>query len=231
MSAMKVLLIGAHGRTGQIIARRLYEESLPFRAFLRKSAHKSELAAMGAEIVLGDLSNDFSHAFDDITHVIYAAGSAETEGVQQEREIDRDAVMRTADYAKRRRVQQLIVMSALSAFHPERSSFALRHYSRMKREADTYVARRGVPYVILRPGPLSDAPARGRIALADHDTTIMPPVSREDVAELALRCITHGVTERVIGIVGGIIPLDAALTTAHTPFTLPRPAGNPHRFP
>jgi uncharacterized protein YbjT (DUF2867 family) len=231
MSVMKVLLIGAHGRTGGIIARRLYEESWPYRAFLRKSAHKSEFAAMGAEIVLGDLTHDFSHAFDGITHVIYAAGSADTEGVQQEREVDRDAVMRTADYARRRRVQQLIVVSALSAYHPERSSFALRHYARMKREADEYVTRRGVPYAILRPGPLSDAPARGRIALADEDTAFMPPVSRDDIAELALRCITHGVTDRVIGVVGGIIPLDAALRAAHTPFTPPRPADTPPRFP
>ncbi|WP_232316738.1 NAD(P)H-binding protein [Candidatus Burkholderia verschuerenii] len=124
---MKVLLIGAHGRTGRLIARRLHEQAVPFRALLRKSAHKSEFAAMGAEIVLGDLTHDFSHAFDDITHVVYAAGSAETEGVLQEREIDRDAVMRTADYAKRRRVHQLIVVSALSAYHPERNPLSLRH--------------------------------------------------------------------------------------------------------
>ncbi|WP_050455117.1 NAD(P)H-binding protein [Candidatus Burkholderia verschuerenii] len=55
----------------------------------------------------------------------------------------------------------------------------------MKREADAYVARRGVPYAILRPGPLSDEPARGTIALADEDTEFMPPVSRQDIADLA----------------------------------------------
>ncbi len=70
---------------------------------------------MGAEIALGDLNHDFSHVFDDITHVVYAAGSAETEGIHEERAIDCDAVMRTADYAKRRRVQQIVVVSALSA--------------------------------------------------------------------------------------------------------------------
>ncbi|MEA3127298.1 MAG: hypothetical protein QOD67_4317, partial [Caballeronia sp.] len=153
---MKVLLIGAHGRTGRHIARQLRAASLPFKVLLRKSAQRGEFAALGAEIVLGDLTQDFSHTFDDVTHVIYAAGSAESEGVNEERAIDRDAVQRTADYAKRRRTKQLVVISAISAYWPKSSPLALKHYSKMKREADDYVQASGVPYVILRPGPLSD---------------------------------------------------------------------------
>ena len=211
MKTLKVLLIGAHGRTGRLIAQRLHDEAMPFRAMLRRSAHKSEFAAMGAEIVLGDLTNDFSHAFDDITHVIYAAGSAETEGVHEQRAIDRDAVMHTADCAKRRRVQQLVVISALTAFHPERQSLVLRHYSRMKREADEYVARRGVPCAILRLGPLSDKPARGMIGLADERTEHMPDVSRADVARIAVQCVTLGIHDRMIAFAGGCEPIDAVL--------------------
>jgi len=221
MKPLKVLLIGAHGRTGRLIAQRLHDEAIPFRAMLRKSAHRSEFAAMGAEIVLGDLTNDFSHAFDDITHVIYAAGSAETESVHEQRAIDRDAVMHAADYAKRRRVQQIVVISALSAFYPERSGFALRHYSRMKREADQYVAHRGVPYAILRPGPLSDEPAHGAIALAGELTKHKPEVSRADVARVALQCVTSGINNRMIAFVGGDEPIDIVLDSlrlepAHT---------------
>ncbi|SAK42265.1 YhfK-like protein [Caballeronia temeraria] len=211
MKTLKVLLIGAHGRTGRLIAKRLHHDAVPFRAMLRKSAHKSEFAAMGADIVLGDLTQDFSHAFDDITHVIYAAGSAENEGVHEERAIDRDAVMRTADSAKRRRVRQLVVVSALSAFYPERSGFALRHYSRMKREADEYVAHRGVPFAILRPGPLSDEPAHGAIALADELTEHKPEVARADVARIAVRCVTLGIRDRMIAFVGGDEPIDSVL--------------------
>ncbi|HEV7835117.1 MAG TPA: NAD(P)H-binding protein, partial [Caballeronia sp.] len=53
---MKVLLIGAHGRTGRHIARQLRAASLPFKVLLRKSAQRGEFAALGAEIVLGDLT-------------------------------------------------------------------------------------------------------------------------------------------------------------------------------
>jgi hypothetical protein len=68
-----------------------------------------------------------------------------------------------------------------------------------------------VPYAILRPGPLSDAPGRGTIALADERVEQMPAVSREDVAEVAMRCLLLGVTNRTIGFVGGDVPIDDAL--------------------
>jgi uncharacterized protein YbjT (DUF2867 family) len=213
---MKVLLIGAHGRTGRHIARQLRAASLPFKVLLRKSAHRGEFAALGAEIVLGDLTHDFSHTFDDVTHVIYAAGSAETEGVNEERAIDRDAVQRTADYAKRRRTQQLVVISAISAYWPESNSLALKHYSKMKREADEYVQASGVPYVILRPGPLSNDTGRGTIALATHRSESALPVSREDVARVTVACIKRSVRDEVIGFVGGDTPIDAVLDTVQT---------------
>jgi uncharacterized protein YbjT (DUF2867 family) len=213
---MKVLLIGAHGRTGRHIARQLRAASLPFKVLLRKSAHRGEFAALGAEIALGDLTHDFSHTFDDVTHVIYAAGSAESEGVHEERAIDRDAVQRTADYAKRRRTQQLIVISAISAYWPESNSLALKHYSKMKREADDYVQASGVPYVILRPGPLSDDTGCGTIALATERSESVLPVAREDVARITVACVERGVRDEVIGFVGGDVPIDNVLDTLQT---------------
>jgi uncharacterized protein YbjT (DUF2867 family) len=213
---MKVLLIGAHGRTGRHISRQLRAASLPFKVLLRKSAHRGEFAALGAEIVLGDLTHDFSHTFDDVTHVIYAAGSAESEGVNEERAIDRDAVQRTADYAKRRRTQQLVVISAISAYWPESNSLALKHYSKMKREADDYVQASGVPYVILRPGPLSNDTGRGTIALATQRSESVLPVSREDVARITVACIERSVRDEVIGFVGGDVPIDHVLDTLQT---------------
>lgn len=213
---MKVLLIGANGRTGRHVARQLRAASLPFKVLLRKSTQRGEFAALGAQIVLGDLTHDFSHAFDDVTHVVFAAGSAESEGVNEERAIDRDAVQRTADYAKRRRTQQLVVISAISAYWPESSTLQLKHYSKMKREADDYVQASGVPYVILRPGALSDETGRGTIALATDRNASTLPVSRDDVARVTVACITRDVRDEVIGFVGGDTPIDVALDTVQT---------------
>ncbi len=208
---MKVLLIGAHGRTGRHIARRLRDASLPFRVLLRESSHRAEFTALGADIAIGNLTEDFSDAFTDITHVIYAAGSAESEGANEEKAIDRDAVQHTADYAKQKNVQQLIVISAISAYSPENGPSALKHYSEMKRASDDYVQKSGVPYVILRPGPLSDETARGEIAIAKQRIDDMQPVSRDDVAHVAVVCIEKKLAGTIIGFGGGNMPIEEAV--------------------
>lgn len=47
-----------------------------------------------------DLTQDFSDALACLHTVIYTAGSAETEGANEERLIDRDAIQTAADYSK-----------------------------------------------------------------------------------------------------------------------------------
>lgn len=213
---MTILLIGAHGRTGQHIARRLAAARLPFKVLLRRAEQAGMFRALRAQIVLGDLTRDFSHAFDGVTGVIYAAGSAESEGDKEERQIDRDAVKLTADLVARRRAGKLVVISAISAYWPERSPLGLQHYSQMKREGDDYVIAHSqrVDYVILRPGPLSDGPATGTIALATERAASATPVSRADVADVTVRVLTGDVHRAVIGFVGGDVPVDAAIAAA-----------------
>lgn len=206
--SMKVLLIGATGRTGVALADLLLkQQDFEVTALVRQP----DYVLPGAKVVVADLTGDFSAAFKGITHAIYAAGSAESEGVTQEEQIDRDAVARAADYVKSNNVQKLVVISSLSAYHPERGPDTLRHYSRMKREGDDRVIASGVDYVILRPGPLSDSPGVGKIALADERPDNPAPVARQDVAWAAIEAIKLGVSRKTIGFVGGSTPIEQAL--------------------
>jgi len=209
---MKVLMFGAHGRTGRHIARQLHAQSLPFKVLLRQAAHEPEFAALGAGVVLGDLAQDFSDAFDaDVTHVIYAAGSTQSSGREEERQIDRDAVKHTADHSKRLGVRKLIVISSLSAYWEQQTPADLQHYSQMKREGDDYVEASGVDYVILRPGELSDERGVGTIALETEWQPNALPVAREDVATAAVTSLRNDLTRKVIGFVGGPTPIAQAL--------------------
>ncbi len=199
---MTILVLGATGRTGRRIVRRLREAGYAVRAAYRRQEETPYFESLGVQTALCDLSGDFSGTFAGTSAVIYAAGSAETEGAEQERQIDRDAAKQTADLAKAHGVGRVIVVSALSAFNPSPAS-QLYHDSLMKRESDDYVIASGVDYVILRPGPLSDGPAMGAIALATMCTPAAPPVSREDVAAVAVLALASEIHHRVIGFVGG----------------------------
>ena len=210
---MTVLLIGATGRTGRRIAKRLHDRGYAFRAVYRRAEETPYFESLGAQTAVCNLAGDFSDAFVGTEAVIYAAGSAEAEGAEEERQIDRDAVKKTADYAKAHGVGRAIIISAIGAFQP-RPEDPLYHYSLMKREADDYVVASGLDYVILRPGRLSDDPGVGTIELATGWSAWAPPVSREDVAAVAVHALASAIQNCIIGFVGGTVPIEEALRTS-----------------
>jgi uncharacterized protein YbjT (DUF2867 family) len=74
----------------------------------------------------------------------------------------------------------------------------------------------GVPFVILRPGALSDEAGRGTIVLATERGANPLPVSRDDVARVAVECVQRGLSGDVIGFVGGDEPIGRALDEIQT---------------
>jgi uncharacterized protein YbjT (DUF2867 family) len=210
---MSILLIGASGRTGLLVAEKLHAAAIPFCPLIRNAAKREEFEQLGARPLIADLASDFAHAFDGIRTVIYAAGSAESEGAEQERLIDRDAINKSVDYAKRRGVRLFIVISALVAYDPERSPQVLRHYAQMKRESDDYVIASGLDYLVLRPGALTMEPGAGTIQIVSDAESPRAPVAREDVAEVVVDALKAGLVSKVIGFVGGDVPIGDALAT------------------
>lgn len=209
---MTVLLIGATGRTGRFIAQKLHQAGIPFRALVRHPQQREDFTRLGAEMAVHDLNADFHNALKGIETVIYAAGSAETEGAAQEQQIDRDAIIKTADYARQQGVQRLILISALVATDASYAPAVLKHYVEMKQQADDYVISCGINYVILRLGPLTMDSARGTIQLTDNPAN-REPVSREDVAEVALEALQRGISNQIIGFVGGNEPIGEAISS------------------
>ncbi len=210
---MSILLIGASGRTGRLVATKLHGAGIPFRALIRNDAQRGYFSDLGASVVIGDLTRDFTDAIAGVHTVIYTAGSAETEGAEEERLIDRDAIKKAVDYAKQQGVDRFIVVSTLLAYAPERAPEALRHYAQMKRESDDYVTGSGLDYLVLRPGTLTMEPGTGTIQIVPDAESAREPVSREDVAEVVLEALRAGLVKKIIGFAGGDEPIDNALAT------------------
>jgi uncharacterized protein YbjT (DUF2867 family) len=208
---MTILLIGASGRTGRLIAEKLHDAASPYRALIRNPARSDEFSRLGASPVIADLNGDFSHAFEGARTAIYAAGSAETEGPDQERLIDRDAVCKSVDYARQHGVKRFVVVSALLADDPEHSPELLRHYARMKRESDDYVVASGLDYVVLRPGTLTMDPGVGTIRIVSDARSAHEPMAREDVAGVVIEVLNLGLVRKVVSFAGGDVAIRDAL--------------------
>src|SRR5690349_16207584 len=115
-NVMSTLLIGASGRTGRLVAEKLHASAIPFRPLIRNAAKSDAFERFGVRPLIADLSGDFSHVFNGVHTVIYAAGSAETEGAEHERLIDRDSIIKSVDYAKQSGAGLFVVISALLAY-------------------------------------------------------------------------------------------------------------------
>ena len=217
---MSIALIGATGRTGRLVAEKLHRAGTPFRALLRDEAQRAHFEGLGASPVIVDLTQDFCAALAGVHTVIFAAGSAETEGAEQERQIDRDAIIKAVTCAKQYGADRFIVVSTLLAYAPERAPDALKHYAQMKRASDDYLIRSGLDYLVLRPGTLTMEPGTGTIEITTDAQSARASVSREDVADVVLETLRVGLFNTIVGFAGGSEPIGdavAALRSRCTP--------------
>jgi uncharacterized protein YbjT (DUF2867 family) len=189
----------------------LHRAGIPFRALLRNEAQRGHFEGLGASPVIVDLTQDFCAALEGVRTVIFAAGSAESEGAEQERQIDRDAIIKAVDCAKQYGANRFIVVSALLAYDPERAPDELRHYAQMKRASDDYLIGSGLDYLVLRPGTLTMEPGTGTIEIVTDAQSARAPVAREDVADVVLEALKVGLVNKIVGFAGGGKPISDAL--------------------
>jgi uncharacterized protein YbjT (DUF2867 family) len=143
--------------------------------------------------------------------VIFAAGSAETEGAEQERQIDRDAIIKAVICAKKYGADLFTVVSTLLAYAPERAPDTLQHYAQMKRASDEYLIRSGTDYLVLRPGTLTMEPGTGAIEITTDAESARASVSREDVAGVVLESLKVGLVNAIVGFASGSEPIGDAV--------------------
>ena len=203
---MTALLLGATGRTGRRISKRLRDAGYAFRAVYRQPEETPSFKALGAHAAVCDPFGDFSSVFARAGVVIYAAGPAKTEGAEKERQLDHDGSRRQPISPRRR------------AGHHQRHWSLCTQSGRPAVSLLTHEARRGRLRHRQR-DRLCDPPPReapndvgaGTIQLAVKRSATAPPVSREDVAAVTAHALAAGICHRVIGIVGGSVPIEEAL--------------------
>ncbi|MEO5814612.1 MAG: SDR family oxidoreductase [Gemmatimonadaceae bacterium] len=141
-----ILVAGATGTLGSRLVRRLRARSLPVRALTRDPTRATALAALGADVVRGDLRDEASvrRAAHGITTIVAAAhGFAGTDGSSPET-VDRRGNRCLVDAAAASGAD-VILVSVVGA-----SSNSPIDLFRAKHDAEQYVRRSGVPATIVR---------------------------------------------------------------------------------
>ncbi|WP_106477302.1 SDR family oxidoreductase [Phytohalomonas tamaricis] len=207
---MKILVIGANGQIGRLFCQYAAEAGVPVCAMIRSPEQQSFFEALGVETVIADLEGDFRHAIYGCDQVLFAAGSGPHTGLDKTLMIDLHGAIRAIDLAREIGVTRFMMISTLHT-DPLEGPEKLRPYLAAKHAADTHLIASTLPYVILRPGRLTDESASGRIATS-RDTASSDAISRADVAKAALSVIQRrDIKDRELVLLDGNEPLNDAL--------------------
>ena len=208
---MTVLVIGAHGGIGRRFCEHAAEAGLSVRAMVRHPSQEEFFRQLGHEAVVGDLEGDFSHAFDGCDQVIFTAGSGPHTGPDKTLMVDLYGAIRAADLATEKGLDRFIMISALRADAPMEAPEQLRPYMAAKYAADFHLRHAGVPWLILKPGRLTDEPGTGRVAL-ERDKAPDITVSRDNVARALLAVVQKPeLRECEIRLLDGDQPVEKAI--------------------
>ncbi|RBP79129.1 SDR family oxidoreductase [Marinomonas rhizomae] len=208
----KTLIIGASGQIGQLVTKTLVETEESARALVRDKnkldcSDNSEL-----EVIEANLEGDFSQAFDGVDNVIFVAGSGGSTGADKTLLIDLWAAKKAVDYAKAANIKKFIMVSSIGADDPEAIESDIKPYLVAKHMADQYLIASGVPFTIVRPGPLTNDQGQGKITIKRPSSREEMAIPRADVAKSILFILSKDdLNGKVFELFGGTYDVDNVL--------------------
>ena len=185
---MKVLVSGATGHTGKRLVSQLLDAGHSPVALVRESSDTSGLPE-GCATRQGDLTDLPDDACAGMDAVMFAAGSGSSTGADMTDKVDRDGAKALVDRAKSAGVDRFVMLSARGIDDPDPDS-DLYHYAKAKKAADDYLMQSGVPYAIVRPGPLTHGDGQRDVRLGD-DVEGNGTTARGDLAAVMVRALTE----------------------------------------
>src|SRR5947207_8757532 len=144
-----ILIVGASGRLGSVVAEHLLAKGKPVRAMTRTPLNLAQLEQQGAEVVSGDLRNSASllSSCEGVEQVLAAAHALVGKGDNNPQTVDDAGNRYLIDAAKAAGVKHFIFVSVQGASPDSPLAFF-----RIKYRTEEYLQASGLNFTILRPG-------------------------------------------------------------------------------
>lgn len=196
----KVFIIGAAGKVGRRLVQQIARRGHEAIALHRNPEQGSELAALGATPVDGNLleldSRQMAQLMSGSDVVVFTAGAGGA-GMELTNAIDGRGLELAVAAAIQAGVRRFILVSAFpDALRGGPLSEGFENYIAVKKRADAYLVGTDLDWVIVRPGTLLDDAGTGKIKA---DVAIpYGEVSRDDVAATLAELIDQPKVSRII---------------------------------
>ncbi len=211
---MKVLVVGANGKVGQRVVKKLASHNHEPIAMIRNESQRQAMESRGASVVVADLEKDISHAFSkNLDAVIFTAGSGGNTSQEKTVSVDLQGARKTINEAVKHKVPRYLMVSALGANDASKMPNDMQHYFVAKSEADQHLVQSSLDYTIFRPGRLTDESGNGSVKAAEsldgYDST---NTSRDNLANAIVDALDKRNTyKKVIELIDGNTPVKDAI--------------------
>ncbi|SCU99484.1 LADA_0H20054g1_1 [Lachancea dasiensis] len=198
--ALKVAVIGANGRVGQLLCKLLktsddFEPLAVVRTAEQKEYFERELGIEASLTSIEESSVDeIGAALRSQDAVVWTAGAG-GKGVERIFTVDLDGAMKAIEACQKCKIDRFVMVSAVNANNREMFwNTKLRNYYIAKRTADAILRGSGLQYTILQPGSLLSESGTGQLcplgALEDKKSAWYA-IQREDVAQFIKLALEH----------------------------------------
>ncbi|XP_047330528.1 uncharacterized protein At5g02240 [Impatiens glandulifera] len=215
LNQITVLVTGAGGRTGQLVYKKLKENSEKFiaRGLVRSEESKQKIGGED-DVYIGDItkSDSIIPAFDGIDALVILTSAVPkmkpgfdvAKGGRPEfyfedggypEQVDWIGQKNQIDAAKAAGVKQIVLVGSMGGTNPNHPLNSLGNGNILiwKRKAEEYLADSGVPYTIIRAGGLQDKDGGNRELVVGKDDELLQTanksVTRADVAEVCVQAL------------------------------------------
>lgn len=203
-----ILVVGATGQLGGVVARKLAARGLAVRALVRNLSKGKDLESLGVSVVRGDLLEPASlaDACCGVSQIFSTANSFTGTGKSSPTRVDVLGYRNLVAAARAASVSRLVHISAagLTADNPV-------DYFRVKVQVDGVIRESGLPFVLLKPtafmevwvGMIVDGVERGIVRIFGDGTSRANLIAVDDVAEFAVRVLAEpGIVNESIDVGG-----------------------------
>jgi len=189
-----VLVTGAAGTLGRRIVNNLVKKGIPVRALVRKAEQMDDLCHLGAEGVVGDMTDKASlvPAVVGVAGIISAAGVVISKGTDSPERVDFQGNRDLIDLAVQANVRHFTLISMIGAqFVRSASVFPAKFH------AEQYLRQSGLTWTVLRGGAFMPTYQQawerggkaGRYDVVGNANKPVYFISPDDLADLALRSL------------------------------------------
>lgn len=216
---MKILVIGASGKTGQKLLEHLSKVKHDVTGLIRTQEQENLVKQFNAKPLLGNLEDDIATLADGFDAIMFVAGSR-GKNVQG---VDYQGLAKIIDAAINAKIKRFLYIGSINTGKkPEQYIEELKAYYRqinevvpeglltntqkkgyqtyveMKTLAEEKIIASGINYTILRAGLLTQEPGSGKVNVTEGTLNAFGKISRDNVAQCFIEALENKNTYKKI---------------------------------